>query len=567
MKKAPLVLILLLLCSRAFAEQVDIDELVSQLGARAFQVREDAAEALSNIGMPAREALEKAANSSDPELKIRAKRILTEILSGIPSEWPEALRLQLRELDKLSASKRRDLMRSLSADYKEEALPFLFAQLGKDDAAVRAIASECISNMSDKDRIHEVVLARIDAPVNEHELGLLVTAAIWSARPVDLIRVLKVEDLDSGSRKRLLVAARKIVRARIDAGKLNDAEKQSKEFINAAGDDALLLYSRAIALARLGSKDESRKLMGKALLMSKDEAARYSAGELLLELGYLRQSEKEWLEILEMSPEDGVYDLNAYMRLGSIYAKAKMYTRAAEMLEKGSAKYKAAKEKAGSGMGMIGGDVLEGRVEEYRRRANDDEPGEVPETLEEAVLSISLKAVLKEGDAEELAKDERDTAAQLSINVQPHGLRIFEKTNATLAYDREAGELAVLLNNAPCTKKEAFVMKEKSARVVVRDLDMVYIFLIERDTGVVRRLKSYEFDYKATFVPAERVLKWKDVSFKLNDKNYSWEELAEGVNFDYLPKKFDFSLEGVAPSGKKMEIRQTLDPRTIIAPE
>lgn len=129
-----------------------------------------------------------------------------------------------------------------------------------------------------------------------------------------------------------------------------------------------------LALAEQGKEDEAGATVKRALSLNPDkEDAHYTAAEMLLDMGELRLSEKEWKKILEISPADDVYDLNAYMRLGSIYARRQMYAEAVEMLETGKKKYKKAKEKHGRSMGMIGADQLDVNIARYKEMARQAE--------------------------------------------------------------------------------------------------------------------------------------------------------------------------------------------------
>ena len=68
------------------ASEIEISELVQKLGAVNFSDRTEAEKALLKIGKPARTALERAVESSDPEIRMRARKILKDIKLGINPE-------------------------------------------------------------------------------------------------------------------------------------------------------------------------------------------------------------------------------------------------------------------------------------------------------------------------------------------------------------------------------------------------------------------------------------------------------------------------------------------------
>jgi hypothetical protein len=76
-------------------QEKKIKELISQLGAEDWEAREKAQETLSKMGKPAKELLEKEKDAKDPEVKMRASRILKNIAAqdkrGVPGGidcWP-----------------------------------------------------------------------------------------------------------------------------------------------------------------------------------------------------------------------------------------------------------------------------------------------------------------------------------------------------------------------------------------------------------------------------------------------------------------------------------------------
>jgi tetratricopeptide (TPR) repeat protein len=561
-----IIIVCLAVGSATAATPDDIAELIKKLGSAEFEEREQATTELREIGTPARAALEQATRSGDPEIKMRAADVLVDIRYGIHPSWTEDLRLTVRAYDSLKTSDRQALVLRLASNYKQQALPFLMQRVESGEKQVANSAVSAIANMPDKESTWKAVLAGIAEPRNQYQADLIAQASEWSKSPEDITRALDSEHLAKSAKGRLLTLAQQIVRDQLDAGEYEAAATQAAAFLEAAPSEGKLLYCRGIALIELGAEKEGQELFKEALLLN-DEAGHYSAGEMLLEMGRLRLSEKEWKRILEIPPVGDVYDLNAYMRLSTIYAKSGMYTLAADTLETGIEKYDEAKKSHGSSMGMIGGDRVAANLAALREKArvNDGvEKREVPAYVAKKSLTLSLTASVKEGNARDLAKEERVAAGRMTANVQPHGFRLFEKSNATISYDAHAGEIVVLLNNRPCTQGQAFVMKEDTAKIMVQNLDMSYIFLLDRETGSSQKLKSFERDYTLTVVPNSVVKAWTDVSIELNGEAHSWEELAEGVQFDYLPETMKLDVKGITPRGESDEVRESFDPRKLM---
>ena len=62
--------------------------LVRDLGAERYDERERATEALRRIGQPALPAVKAAAKSDDPEVRLRAQDVLSDLELGVGSDWP-----------------------------------------------------------------------------------------------------------------------------------------------------------------------------------------------------------------------------------------------------------------------------------------------------------------------------------------------------------------------------------------------------------------------------------------------------------------------------------------------
>lgn len=551
------------------ASEEEISELISKLGAPGFKERNDASALLRKIGYPARKALEEAVKSNDPEIKTRAQKILNDIKLGINPAWPEDLRTQVRGYDKLDSSGKRDFITRLVAQSEKEAIPFLLARVDKGDSSDADIAIERLLAIDNKEDLWKEVLERKDKPVNKYQAQLLLRACQWSGKFADIIRSLKNPHLPENSKKKIIKVRIEALREYLDEKEYKNVDAEAKVLAKAVPDNAMILYLQAEALLKLGRSDEAIALEDKALSLNPDkESPHYTAGSLLMEMGKFRLAEKEWKKILEIPPVDDVYDINAYMRLANIYSQSKLYKKALEALETGAKKFKKAKEKNGSGMGMIGADTLEGKIAHLRKRARNlgdargmqikDQP---PEKRD--LLNFNIKMIVKDGKYAEMQKEMKDVTGSMGIKVQPHGIGLLKKKIVTLNYDREKNQMAVMMGETACAIQKNFIIKQPSVKVAVTDLDTINIYKVDRDTEKVELLNSFEKEYEVRISKTQLLRTWTDPVVTINNKNYSWKELSNRLPMDFLPEKFKVEVKGVSASGKQKTIKYTLDPEKL----
>jgi hypothetical protein len=276
---------------------------------------------------------------------------------------------------------------------------------------------------------------------------------------------------------------------------------------------------------------------------------------MLMDLRCYGLAEKEWNRILEIPPKDDVYDLNAYLRLGTVYAQAGKYALAAQALETVSAKYKIAKEKHGSSMGMVGIDALPGMIERYKKLAAGQKPADSNSV---GLLKLTIDGIVKDEKGDELKNALKKADASMTSNVEPYGFRLFEKAPAGIRYDKIKQELSVTLNGSNCAEPEKFVLKADSAIVAVNSLDMTYMFKISRDAADAEKISSYERDYTLTIEPGEEMRSWKNLVIEVNGKECSLEDLAKGIPYDYLPQTLSLDIKGDLENGEEVHLKPEL---------
>jgi len=539
---------------------VAIDEviasLVRDLGSDRYDVREQASESLRHIGLPVLGALEKAAESEDPEVRLRAREVLYDVRLGISPDWPSEMVLLVRHYDRLGESERREALRRIVSVLAEKAVPFLLQRLADANPGEADYAINCLAGLS-TDEAPRQVIALLKEPTNPYEAKALAWARMRTGSALEALRILT--DAEIADNKVVEAGIQEVLGA-IKARKYEETARLAHEFAEAAANEPRFLYLEAEACAALGRNEEAQALCEKALAMNPDaEAPHYAAGEMLGKLGRRRLAAQEWQAILNIPPADSVYDINAHLRLGSICAACGLYQRAVESMAKALELFTRARE-AGEGMGMVGGDeaALRMEIQKLARKARQfpaPDDAEIEDELREDEISVHVSVLLKEGKLEDLRRALAAAHVTLSMEVQPYGLKIFDVAPVSLRYDPEKREILLLLHNTPCAKPVPFEAKADEIRVAIATLDCYYLFALNVATGEAKRIARFEKDYVVRVVPALKVAAYADVVATINGQRYAWEELLKGVKFDFLPKEFEIVVEGTTPSGVRRTSR------------
>lgn len=526
---------------------------IEKLGAPEFAVREEASRALEEIGEGAAPALEAAAASEDPEIQTRAQRLLRNLREGIRPDTPPAIAALMRRYPALPRQGKQEALASIASALRIDAIPFFVRRAAAaEEWEGRAIAEQ-IERLRDTNAWRRVIQL-LGAPQGAAQAALLAQACRTAGSLEETAAALACESLLPQDRAVLAEAALQ----RLDPQSVEP--KKLAELATAlgrSGADARFLYLEASALQKLNRGEEAAQRIARAQAMSpEEEAPHYTAAELLEKLEQPELAIQEWERILAIPPQGDVYDINAWMRLGSLLAEADKPDEAADAYEKGLAAYRKATARRGHGMGMIGAseDELERRIQSLRERGRQD--GDPRFALE-----IELESSLKQGKPEdlELARAQRD--GSLEVNVQPEGLRLFEEVAAAqLVYDAKSGTANVLLNGSACGKAAPLRVDKPSAFVELRSLDYLYFFEINMETGEARLDCKFELDYVLKVKAPAGFDDWSDVQLRVGDKTCDWAEAGKGIPLDYLPKKLELEISGTAPDGKRQKLTYTIAP-------
>jgi tetratricopeptide (TPR) repeat protein len=540
-----------------------IQSLVRDLGAGRYDVRERATLALRRIGRPALAALERAAQSDDPEVRVRARQMLADVRLGISPDWPSEIVLLVRHYDRLGDNERYSALRRLSAAVGAKAVPFLVLRMGAGNEREARYALQALQRMNN-DEVWQQVIRLITKPENDRQAQALAWARAQSGQALQALEVLTKNQIKDATRNKVIEAGVQDILKKLKDRKHRDAARAADKFAKAAPKDARFLYLRAEALVALDKDKDALALRKRALALNPDaEAPHYLAGEVLGKLGRRRLAAREWERILEIQPNDGVYDINAYLRLSSIYAASGIFEQAAQYLEKALARYLKAREDGKGGMGIIGGTVesLQMEINRLRRKAArfPTEPdAAIEDEIAENEIKVNINVTVKDGKLEDLQRALASVAAQLSVAVQPPDLKLFDVAAATLRYDKDKKQIAVMLHDNPACKPMPFEAKARETRVAIHCGDCTYIFKIDAATGKATRTADssrFEKDYTITLRPGVKISAYTDVAVHINGKAHEWERLLKGVPFDRLPRQLDIVLEGTTPAGKRSTFR------------
>jgi hypothetical protein len=226
-------------------------------------------------------------------------------------------------------------------------------------------------------------------------------------------------------------------------------------------------------------------------------------------------------------------------------------------------------------VGLIGGtpQTLRQRAEALRAKARQHPGGrnaKLKDKRPDRQVGLHVHVQVKDGKIAELRRALGEVAATLTIEIQPRGLRLFDKGPLSVRYDAAKQEIGVYLNNSRCSKPVPVRLKAKAARIAIRSLDCYYVFQIDAAGGAAKRIARFEKDYKLTFRPGNKIAACRNIQVKINGKPHKWGDLLAGIDLDYLPEKLNVVMEGTRPSGGpfglKFQVTPTEPPIKPLAP-
>jgi hypothetical protein len=156
--------------------------LIRDLGAERFQTREQATATLRRIGPAAQAALEKVAADPDPEVRVRARRILEDLRLGITPDWPAEVAVLARRCDQMdNPGECEQSVNRVAQTMGERAVTFLIQRILADDGGGAQQAEYALQRNNREDVAWRVIEA-IPSPRG----GSPVRAVTWAFARVEL---------------------------------------------------------------------------------------------------------------------------------------------------------------------------------------------------------------------------------------------------------------------------------------------------------------------------------------------------------------------------------------------
>lgn len=526
-----------------------IEVSIRELGDRSFTVRQRAASELRKIGYTAIAALEAAARSDDPEVASTASSILKDARLGVSATWPESIVQEIRKYDVLGAGARDSLIRRIVSEVKADAVPFLLVRLSSGDNVDGQSVCRALKESNDNGIAGRLV-KKLKEPRNEWQARALAWAYQCQKQPQEALRVLVACRVEGEPRQSVIEQAVVDLCSKFKKKEFDEVAKVARDFAQAAPAEARFLYLHAAALRGLNREKEAVEFEGQARkLNTKEEAPHYVTGEMLLDLGLDDLSTMEWAAILKIDPVGDVYDINAWMRLGQIAARGRRNIEAARCYEAGLNLYRKRKAGGHGGYGMIG--ISEEGLDALiiKLRADGGAAGGMVAGQRGMQIRLHIQTVVKNGKQKELLMALASSQASMVVTTEPLGIRVLDLKEGRLAYDKKTENISILLNGSDACKPRHCPLVGKKTKVAVVELDCVYIFEIDPDSGEVNKSEKFEKDYEVTIKPDENLSGYKGIDLKIGDKMYLWMDLLKGTIVDYLPPVLELRMEGPGDAG------------------
>jgi|GEM_PF-2396198 len=165
-----------------------VEQLIEQLGAAKYKQRQAASKALWQQGLPAIPRLEKAAKNEDPEISIRAGKILEKLSKGEIFGLSDELKKLAKEFREGNKYERYKVFPKLmAAEGGGDLAPFLLEQLTEGDSRLEIIkgASSALGTLARKqnldghfERAEQILRMRVEAQAIASEADLAVFLAL-----------------------------------------------------------------------------------------------------------------------------------------------------------------------------------------------------------------------------------------------------------------------------------------------------------------------------------------------------------------------------------------------------
>lgn len=537
-----------------------IEALIRDLGAERHDARERATELLRRVGQPALDALEKAAESDDPEVRLRARDLLADVRLGIGPDWPADIVLLIRHYDNLQEHERSSAIYRI-ASMGPRAVPFLVKRIEAGSRNEASWALNALQRQSSDEACQEIIRL-IPEPKTDQLARALAWARSQRGQALEGIEALAAKQAVELARDKAAEEAIEKILAGLEAGKPKDALAAAEALAAKHPDEPRALYLQAEALIPLNRDKEAIALRDKALGLNPDkEPPHYLAAELLARLGRYRLAAREWLKVTEIEPSGGPADANAWLNLAALHTANGLFEPAAQFLEKAIQIILKAQDQEKARPVAT---ALQSEVNRLRQRAASF-PVSAEAALEDPIppseLQVKLQAVPAEGKPEDLEQALAATAAQFQLAAELPAVPVLDLPSAGVKFDKAAKAILVTLHGEPACDPLPFVPQGNEPRIAIHVPGSTHIYKLDPATGTAERLARFDKSYVLTLVPGLRVSALANPSLRINGRPVEWGKALGGIPLPHLPESFDIIVEGSAPLGKRMTVRASIPAR------
>jgi len=520
---------------------------VRGLGAPKHVDREAASAALTRIGAAARPALEKAALSDDPEVRLRARAILTSLPGqGAGATWPEASRKARVEYERMAPAERLQMLSSIfNLGEAGELAPFLLSLLRGPETEAQVALDVLVRIPSAP--AGRIALKFLAAPQNASERRARAWALARVGARLESYRLLaeqKVTFAPTPKADAIVANAQKNLRA---------GKPVNWRVTLPAG--SRLLYLAAEALARSGKPDEAAKLRAQALAMlPQDETAHAVAGRMLSQMGLRQAAVAEWRKLLTIAPKQSAWGVYARMHLIGDLAEGGAFKEAGDLLAESLALLLAMRD-ANHPMGILGVEIagVEAHATELQALGTQFPlaTGGVADALPADEVKIEISVTVKDEKVLAYERALADAAVVLRIQGASAALRPMDIPGIGLHYDVAARQLTLRIGGMPCSKPVAWDAGGKPATIAIVDRDHCHVFSVDGATGAVKKQARYDVDTKLRIVPGKLLAACTGHTAKLNGLPAKWPELLAGKTFDTPPTVLRLTVTATTPAGPR----------------
>jgi hypothetical protein len=432
-----------------------VDEWIAALGADSYAQREAASLGLWEMGSPALSEVRQAAQSKDPEVRMRAKKLLPMLEAGVRPRFSASLTQEVLTASGLSNSNRDDLAKRILNKHGKETFHFLSVHLSGNH---RNWALKHFEDMLDAFSIEEDLIPLLQySPPDKREGRLLLKALMKSGTADHLEMALRLEDLSNKVEEEITQKALDLTLASFNAKDFKQTMALANRFWSFKPNETRFLYLLAFAVHSSQSPDAATPYLLKIKALNPDdEIAHYRAGTFLQNFSEASKPYVSWElgQVLKILPEDSLYDMKSLLELAKLNERRGSYLRAADAYEKSLHIFRSQKA-SGLAVTLSGGDEedLEAEILKLRNQASKTIFGNNP-------IHTHYLAVVKREREEAYFAAVNRASGQMNFELKPWVDGVIEEGIFSLKYDADTEKIIVTFKGEVIDKEVDFTFRE-----------------------------------------------------------------------------------------------------------